>query len=136
MKTPLIIALALVVGAHGLSAQIDPRVRLLNRLGCPDCHTVAFLKIKGQADVGPDLSAAYGEVPYRYGIPFERFFDQSPAMMRFVLGTRPPLNRAERDSLIALFRGLYLEQLARLDSAQRQARPVRAGEEALPKPRR
>jgi hypothetical protein len=136
VRTPLVFALAFVVCVQALSAQDDPRVRLLNRLGCPDCHAVAFLKIKGQADVGPDLSAAYAEVPYRYGIPFERFFDQSPAMMRFVLGTRPPLKRAERDSLIALFRGLYLEQLARLDSARRQARPVRAGEDALPKPRR
>ena len=132
----LLVAVALVVGVRALSAQNDPRVRLLKRLGCPDCHAVAFLKIKGQADVGPDLSAAYAEVPYRYGIPFERFFDQAPPIMNFVLGGRPPLKRAERDSLIALFRGLYLEQLARLDSAQRQARPVRAGEDALPKPRR
>lgn len=136
MKTLLVFLLALLVNAQTLSAQDDPRVRLLNGLGCPDCHAVAFLKIKGKADVGPDLSAAYAEVPYRYGIPFERFFDQAPPIMNFVLGGRPPLKRAERDSLIALFRGLYLEQLARLDSAQRQARPAGAGEDALPKPRR
>jgi hypothetical protein len=126
MKTLLLLALA--VGAQALSAQADPRAGLLNRLGCADCHTVAALRITGKADVGPDLSAAYVDVPFRYGIPIERFFDQPPAIMRIVLGGRPELRRAERDSLIALFRGLYLEQLARLDSAQRRIRPVRAGD--------
>ena len=136
MKPLFAVVLVLMIGARALSAQDDPRVRLLNRLGCPDCHTVVFLKIKGQADVGPDLSAAYADVPYRYGVPFERFFDQPPAIMRVVLGTRTALKRTERDSLIALFRGLYLEQLARLDSAQRRIRPVRADQEMLSKPRR
>ena len=97
---------------------------------------MVFLKIKAQTDVGPDLSAAYAAVPYRYGVPFERFFEQPPAIMRVVLGNRPPLKRAQTDSLIALFRVLYLEQLARLDSAKRRVRPVRIGEDALPKPRR
>ena len=133
MKTLFVLALA--VSAQALSAQDDPRVRLINRLGCADCHTVAALKIKGKADAGPDLSTAYVDVPFRYGIPFERFFDQPPALMRIVLGGRPDLARGERDSLIALFRGLYLEQLARLDSAQRRARPVQAGE-IIPTPRR
>jgi hypothetical protein len=134
MRTLLV--LALTVGAQALSAQADPRAGLLNRLGCADCHAVVALKIKGKADVGPDLSTAYVDVPFRYGIPFERFFDQPPAIMRIVLGGRPALRRADRDSLIALFRGLYLEQLARLDSAQRRIRPVRGGEGAPLRPPR
>lgn len=134
MKTLLVLALAL--SARALTAQADPRAGLLNRLGCVDCHTVTVLKIKGTADVGPDLSAAYVDVPFRYGMPFERFFDQPPAVMRIVLGGRPALARTERDSLIALFRGLYLEQLARLDSAQRRIRPVRAGNAMPLKPPR
>jgi hypothetical protein len=134
MKTLLVLALA--VGAQALSAQADPRASLLNRLGCADCHTVVVLKIEGKADVGPDLSTAYVDVPFRYGIPFDRFFDQPPAIMRIVLGGRPALRRADRDSLIALFRGLYLEQLARLDSAQRRIRPVRGGDAVPLKPPR
>ena len=124
MKTLPLLAFALAVSTQALPAQKDPRVQLLNRLGCPDCHTVSMLKVRGKADVGPDLSAAYVEVPARYGIPFERFFNQPPVIMDVVLGRRPPLRRAETDSLIALFRGLYLEQLARLDSAQHRLRPV------------
>lgn len=124
MKTLPVLAFALAVGAQALPAQEDPRAKLLNRLGCPDCHTVAVLKVRGKADVGPDLSAAYVAVPARYGIPFEQFFSQPPVIMDVVLGRRPPLRRAQTDSLIALFRGLYLEQLARLDSAQRRLRPV------------
>ncbi|HET9386112.1 MAG TPA: hypothetical protein VFO67_13255, partial [Gemmatimonadales bacterium] len=56
----------------------------------------------------------------------ERFFDQPPSIMRLVLGGRPSLRPAERDSLVTLFRDLYLEQLARLDSAQRRLRVVEA----------
>lgn len=135
MKTLLALVLALVASGQALLAQDDPRVRLLNRLGCPDCHTVAMLKVRGKADVGPDLSAAYVDVPARYGIPFEQFFNQPPVIMEVVLGRRPPLRRAETDSLIALFRGLYLQQLARLDSAQRRLRPV-STENSRPKQRR
>ena len=132
MKALPILALTLAVGAQALGAQGDARARLLTRLGCTDCHTVAALKIKGGADVGPDLSAAYAEVPFRYGVPFERFFDQPPSVMRLVLGgRRPSLRRAEQDSLIALFRGLYLEQLARLDSAQHRIRVVGAVDQQL-----
>jgi hypothetical protein len=66
------------------------------------------------------------DVPFRYGMTLERFFDQTPGIMRIVLGGRPSLRRAERDSLVTLFRDLYTEQLAKLDSAQRRARPVEA----------
>ena len=133
MKALLILVLAAATSV--LSAQENPRARLFVQLGCPDCHSLVALKLKAKADVGPDLSAAYVDVPFRYGIPFERFFDQPPAVMQVVLGTRAPLRRRERDSLIALFRGLYLDQLARLDSAQRRVRPASTDDGALSKPR-
>ncbi len=126
MKTVPMIAIALGVLAQTLSAQEDPRARLLTERGCTACHAVSVLKLQGKADVGPDLSSAYAEVPFRYGMPLERFFDQPAGAMRIVLGGRTSLRPAERDSLVTLFRKLYDEQLAKLDSAQRRIRPVDA----------
>lgn len=131
----IVLLLALAVGFQRLSAQQDPRARLLTDRRCNDCHTVAVLKVKASADVGPDLSAAYAEVPIRYGMPLARFFDQPAGVMRLVLGGRPSLGPAERDSLVTLFRDLYNEQLVRLDSAQRRVRPVDRAKPRAPKQR-
>jgi hypothetical protein len=124
MKT--LLALVLAVGVQSLAAQQDPRAKLLTDRGCSDCHAIAALKVKSKNDVGPDLSAAYVDVPYRYGMTLERFFDQPPSIMRLVLGGRPALERAERDSLVTLFRELYNERLAKLGGAQRRASPAGA----------
>lgn len=121
MKTLLILA---ILAAQHDSTIVNPRARLLTDRGCDNCHAVSVLKMKGKADVGPDLSSAYAEVPFRYGMPLDRFFDQPAGVMRIVLGGRTSLRAAERDSLVALFRDLYNEQLAKLDSAQRRIRPV------------
>ena len=135
MKT--ILALALAASVQTLAAQQNPRTKLITDLGCPDCHAIAALKVKSKADVGPDLSAAYADVPFRFGMPLERFFEQPPSIMRLVLGGRPDLTRTQRDSLVALFRDLYTEQLGKLDSARLRARPVSAAvEPRLQMPRR
>lgn len=102
----------------------DPRARLFVARGCADCHAIAHLKVKAKADVGPDLSSAYADVPFRYGVTLERFFDEPVGLMRMVLGVHIQLPRTESDSLVRLFRDLYDEHLARQDSLVRQARPV------------
>jgi hypothetical protein len=132
MKTALVLALAL--GVQTLAAQQGARAKILTESGCSDCHGIAALGVKSKADVGPDLSAAYVDVPFRYGMTLERFFDQTPGIMRIVLGGRPSLRPAERDSLVTIFRDLYTEHIAKLDSAQRRMRPVetkRRSREAL-----
>ncbi|HTI04433.1 MAG TPA: hypothetical protein VL549_03900 [Gemmatimonadales bacterium] len=129
MKRLLIVVTALA--AQSLAAQSDPRAKLLTNLGCSDCHAVVALHVKSKADVGPDLSAAYVDVPFRYGMTLERFFDQPASVMRLVLGGRPKLRRAEQDSLIALFRNLYNEHLARSDSAQHRLRVADGGHVTL-----
>ncbi|HJS44410.1 MAG TPA: hypothetical protein VJ755_13130 [Gemmatimonadales bacterium] len=121
--------LAAVMMTRTLAAQTDtmapnPRARLFVARGCADCHAIAQLKVKAKADVGPDLSAAYVDVPYRYGVTLERFFDEPEGLMRMILGVHIQLPRAEGDSLVRLFRDLYTEHLDRQDSLVRQARPV------------
>ena len=113
----------------------DPRARLFVARGCPDCHAIAHLKVKAKADVGPDLSSAYADVPFRYGVTLERFFDEPVGLMRMVLGVHIQLPRTESDSLVRLFRDLYDEHLARQDSLVRQGRPV-SGSPRSSKPQR
>jgi hypothetical protein len=128
MKIMLVIAA--VVAAHSLAAQqvpADPRVSLFVRRGCADCHGIVALNIKAGTDAGPDLTFAYADVPYRYGMTLERFFAEPPGIMRLVLGVHIQLQPAQRDSLVRLFRDLYAEHLARLDSLQRVPRPVGTG---------
>ena len=125
MKTLLVVAA--IVAAQSLAAQqvpADPRASLFVRRGCAACHGIAALKVKPETNVGPDLTFAYAEVPYRYRMTLERFFAEPPGTMRLVLGVHIQLQLAERDSLVQLFRVLYAEHLARLDSIQRVPRPV------------
>lgn len=123
-----ILAVAGMLVARGGAAQADssdPRASLFVRRGCADCHAIAAARVKAKADVGPDLTFAYADVRDRYGMTLDRFFDEPPGVMRLVLGVHIPLARAESDSLVPFFRDLYDKHLARLDSLNRRAVPVR-----------
>lgn len=133
MKTLLILTLALA--SHPLAAQTDtvpvnPRARLFVARRCADCHSLEALRVKAAADVGPDLTTAFVDVPTRYGVTLERFFDEPVGVMRVIFGGQVQLQRAERDSLLLLFRSLYTEHLARLDSLSRRAVPASASPRA------
>jgi hypothetical protein len=128
MKAMLVFAAILAV--RSLAAQqvpVDPRASLFVRSGCTDCHGIVALRVKAKTEAGPDLTFAYGDVPYRYGMTLERFFAQPPGIMRLVLGVHIQLRQVQRDSLVQLFRDLYAEHVARLDSIQRAPRPVGTG---------
>ena len=138
MRMSLIVAAALV--AHPLAAQTNvvppnPRARLFVARGCSECHALELLKVKAKTDVGPDLSSAYVDVPTRYGVTLERFFDEPVGIMRVILAGHVQLHRTDGDSLVRLFRDLYNEHLARLDSLARQARPAETSPQAS-EPRR
>lgn len=132
MKTLLILLSAL--WAPTLAAQardstakdsvINPRARLFIARGCSECHGIEALRVKASRDVGPDLTTAYVDVPARYGVPLVAFFDEPAGIMRMVLASHVQLQHGDADSLVRVFRDLYKEHLARLDSLQRQGRPV------------
>lgn len=132
MKRMLVVAA--ILATQGLAAQqapapvpgdsADTRASLFVRRGCADCHAIAALKVKAKTDVGPDLTLTYADVQTRYGITLERFFDDPPGIMRVIFGGQIRLERADSDSLVRLFRDLYTEHLAQLDSLNRRARPT------------
>jgi hypothetical protein len=138
------LVVAAMLAAHSLAAQQDPappvpgdsanpRASLFIRRGCADCHAIQALKVKAKSDVGPDLTFTYAEVPQRYGMTLERFFDEPPGIMRVIFGGQIKLERAEGDSLVRLFRDLYTEHLARVDSLRRVPWPAGTGAQSPPR---
>ncbi|HXG97919.1 MAG TPA: hypothetical protein VNJ06_12530 [Gemmatimonadales bacterium] len=128
MKLSWVVAAALAVqplAAQTRVAAPNPRARLFVARGCSECHAIDPLKVKARTDVGPELSSAYVDVPTRYGVTLERFFDEPLGIMRLILAEHVQLGRTDSDSLVRLFRDLYAEHLARLDSLNRRARPAR-----------
>ena len=127
MRGVFVVAFALIgrsLVAQADSARIDPRARVLIEHRCTDCHAVVALRLPGLSTVGPDLSSSYSTVPARYGMTLDRFLDQPTGIMTGILGGNAALAPPTRDSLVALFRDLYDEQLARQDSTRRAAPPV------------
>jgi len=110
---PILIALAaLVAVAGGGWAQTDPRAQIFVQRGCNDCHAVSALRVKASADVGPDLTYAYGDVLRRYGLNLESFMANPTGVMRMMLASHLQLTVADRDSIVRLLRGLYEERRA------------------------
>jgi len=104
--------LTLATIASSARAQVDPRGRIFVERGCGDCHAVSALRIKAAADVGPDLTYAYGDVLRRYGLNLESFMANPPGVMRLMLASHLRLTVADRDSIVVLLRGLYEERRA------------------------
>lgn len=110
---PILIALtALAVVAAGGHGQTDPRARIFVQRGCKDCHAVSALRVKASADVGPDLTYAYGDVLRRYGLNLESFMANPTGVMRMMLASHLRLTVADRDLIVRLLRGLYQERSA------------------------
>lgn len=108
MKASLLL---LVLAAQGLAAQSDPRAEIFVARGCAECHAISGLQVKGKADVGPDLTYSYAEVPNRYGMTLERFFEQPVGVMRLILAGQGQLRKGDSDSLVSILRSLYLEHV-------------------------
>lgn len=130
MKTALVVTALLAARTLMAQGPPAPDASLFVRRGCAECHGIVALKVKAKTDAGPDLTFAYAEVPYRYGMTLERFFAEPPGIMRLVLGVHVRLEPAEADSLVRLFDDLYAEQVARLDSIERV--PPLGGSPAAP----
>jgi hypothetical protein len=95
----------------GVSRQ-DPRAAIFVQRGCTECHAITALRVKAGADVGPDLTFAYGDVVTRYGVNLESFLYSPPGVMRLMLAAHLHLSLVDRDSMLHVLKGLYLERRA------------------------
>lgn len=90
----------------------DPRAAIFLQRGCSECHAIAALQVRASKDVGPDLTYAYGDVVIRYGVNLEAFLDHPSGVMRLMLASHLHLSAADRDSILQVLKGLYLERRA------------------------
>jgi hypothetical protein len=127
-------ALALIAGA--VDAQADPRAQIFVQRGCTECHAVSALRVKASADVGPDLTYAYGDVLRRYGLNLESFMANPTGVMRLMLASHLRLSVADRDSIVVLLRGLYAERRADAETGIPNLPPARSGTTAKVPPSR
>jgi hypothetical protein len=77
------------------------------RLGCNECHAVSALGVAASADVGPDLTDAYAEVEWRYGMNLESFLANPTGIMRLMLASHLDLSVADRATIVQILRDLY-----------------------------
>jgi hypothetical protein len=111
-RAALIALTALAALAGPGVTQTDSRARIFVDRGCWDCHAVSALRVKASADVGPDLTYAYGDVLRRYGLNLESFMANPTGVMRMMLASHIRLTVADRDSIVRILRGLYEERRA------------------------
>ena len=95
------------------AAPSDPRAAIFVTKGCPQCHTISALGVKSLAEVGPNLTFAYSDVQSRFGVKLEEFLHNPTGTMQVVLSSSIQLSPAERDSIIAILKGLHDEREAR-----------------------
>jgi hypothetical protein len=104
-----------VLGSLAASARPgggDPRAAIFLQRGCGDCHAISALGVRAHYDVGPDLTYAYGDVVTRYGVDLETFLDRPSGVMRMMLASHLRLSAVDRDSILQILKGLYLERRA------------------------
>ena len=90
----------------------DPRAVIFLQRGCSECHAISALQVRASKDVGPDLTYAYGDVVTRYGVDLESFLDHPSGVMRLMLASHLHLSAGDRDSILQILKGLYLERRA------------------------
>jgi len=88
-------------------ASSDPRAALFLEKGCQQCHSISALGVKSAAEVGPDLSFAYGDVKNRFNVSLEEFLPHPTGTMQVVLSQMITLSPAERDSIVHILKRLH-----------------------------
>lgn len=106
---------ARAVAADTGHAQLDPRAVIFVQRGCTECHAISGLGGTAERDVGPDLTFAYADVVTRYDVNLESFLNDPSGVMRLMLASHLHLRMTDRDSMLHILKGLYLERRADMD---------------------
>lgn len=75
--------------------------------GCFVCHSVAALKVRSPAQIGPDLSTAVEDTQKRFGVTVDQFIRNPTGTMQVVLSRQIVLTPAQRETAIQKLREAY-----------------------------
>lgn len=127
MRRFLVVSVAVLLGgsAAAQAPTRDPRGAIFVQRGCAECHAISALGVKAATDVGPDLTFAYADVVSRYGTNLESFLYNPTGVMRLMLASHLQLTTADRDSMLRILTGLYIERRAGMDRRVPSFPPLR-----------
>ena len=77
--------------------------------GCFVCHSVAALKVRSPAQIGPDLSTAVEDTQKRFAMTVDQFIKNPTGTMSVVLSRQIILTPEEREVAIQKLREAYAE---------------------------
>ncbi|MEI6667511.1 MAG: c-type cytochrome [Acidobacteriota bacterium] len=75
--------------------------------GCFVCHSIAALKVKSPAQIGPDLSTAVEDTQKRFGLTVDRFLKNPTGTMSVVLSRQIILTPEQKDIAIQKLREAF-----------------------------
>ena len=77
--------------------------------GCFVCHSIAALKVKSPAQIGPDLSTAVDDTQKRFGLTIDQFLKNPTGTMSVVLSRQIVLTPAQKEIAIQKLREAFAE---------------------------
>jgi cytochrome c2 len=95
--------------------------------GCFVCHSIASLKVKSPAQIGPDLSTAVEDTQKRFAMTVDQFIRNPTGTMSVVLSRQIILTPEQRDTAIQKLREAYAEYQRQVAEGRN---PLAAGEGA------
>jgi hypothetical protein len=79
------------------------------KTGCIDCHSMSVYRILNLTAIAPDLSIAVEDVPHRFGMSLDDFFQAPTGTMSMVLSSRIPLTPEHRALAVSRLKEAYRE---------------------------
>jgi mono/diheme cytochrome c family protein len=98
--------------------------------GCFVCHSIAALKVRSPAQIGPDLSTAVEDTQKRFGLTVDQFLKNPTGTMSVVLSRQIVLTPEQKEVAIQKLREAFAEY-QRL--AAEGKNPLAAPAEAVPR---
>ena len=96
--------------------------------GCFVCHSIAALKVKSPAQIGPDLSTAVEDTQSRFGKTVDDFIMNPTGTMSVVLSRQIVLNTEQRQVAIQKLRDAYAVHQQQKAAAGQTATPNNPGQ--------
>jgi cbb3-type cytochrome oxidase cytochrome c subunit len=100
--------------------------------GCFVCHSVAALKVRSPAQIGPDLSTAVEDTQKRFGLTVDQFLKNPTGTMAVVLSRQIVLTPAEKETAIQKLREAFAEYQRQVAEGRNPLAPGGAGASKLP----
>jgi len=100
--------------------------------GCFVCHSIAALKVRSPAQIGPDLSTAVEDTQKRFGLTIDQFLKNPTGTMSVVLSRQIVLTPAQKDVAIQKLREAFAQYQRQVAEGKNPLAP--AGEGAAKRP--